>query len=278
MSERPSVPFDALEPGQLLGELAYVLSPEVVDRHRRATEQRPYADPALAPVSILAADGVNLADRHYDISQSVHAGQRLEIARIPRIGERLVVSGVARDKFTKKGRRYVVADTRTCDAGGGLIASGTLTGVIVYAEGSGEGAAAREPRSAEPVPIAKLGPLVRTMMLEAMRLYEEPGSRNLHTHDEVARAAGLPAAIATGTLFLAYVFDLLEQSYGLDALVGSALDVRIRQPVFAGDRLETTADVIARDAARIEHAVRVRGPRGDAIVGTASVAAPRGGA
>jgi acyl dehydratase len=109
------------------------------------------------------------------------------------------------------------------------------------------------------------------MTHEAMVLYEPPGEQNIHTNDEIARQAGLPASIATGTLFLAYVFDLLHQSYGDASRVGTSIDVRIRLPVFAGNRLETTAEVLSRDAGRIEHAVRIAGPLGDVIVGRASV-------
>ena len=51
--------------------------------------------------------------------------------------------------------------------------------------------------------LERLEPLIRTMTRDAMILYEPPREVNMHTDDAVARAAGLPAAIATGTLFLA---------------------------------------------------------------------------
>jgi acyl dehydratase len=271
--DRPSVPFERIEPGEPVGSLEYELTADFVERHLRATGQQPYADPSIAPISILAAEGVNLADRFWDISESVHAGQQLEVLALPRVGDVLRVTGVARDKFVKRGRRYVVAETSTHNARGELIARGVVTGVIVYSEGDDSGGGASPERANEPAPrpLAKLGPLVRTMTHEAMVLYEPPGEQNIHTNDEVARQAGLPASIATGTLFLAYVFDLLHQSYGDASRVGTSIDVRIRLPVFAGNRLETTAEVLSRDAGRIEHAVRIAGPLGDVIVGRASV-------
>ncbi len=170
-------------------------------------------------------------------------------------------------------------ETVTENAAGETVASGLTTGVIVYSEadpGAGGAAGPRDAgtRAAEPEPpvLERLEPLIRTMTQDAMILYEPPGEVNMHTDDAVARAAGLPAAIATGTLFLAYVFDLLHRRYGPESLVGVELDVRIRTPVFAGDRIETTADVIGREGGRIEHRVRCSGPNGDAIVGRASVA------
>jgi acyl dehydratase len=271
--ERPAVPFERIEPGEPVGTFEYELSEDFVGRHLRATGQQPYGDPGIAPISILAADGVNLADRFWDISESVHAGQQLEVLALPRVGDVLTVTGVARDKFVKRGRRYVVAETTTQNARGEPIARGVVTGVIVYSEGDGSGGGESAARATEPSPrpIATLGPLVRTMTHEAMVLYEPPGEKNIHTDDEVARQAGLPAAIATGTQFLAHVFDLLHRTYGDASRVGTSLDVRIRLPVFAGDRLETTADVLSRDGCRAEHAIRIAGPHGDAIVGRASV-------
>lgn len=273
---RPAAPFDPVEPGTELGELTYELTPEHVDRHLRATDQTPYTDATLAPVSILAADGVNLADRFWDISQSVHAGQRLEVVRAPRIGDALTVRGTAREKFIKRGRRYVVTDVTTTDGRGQLVARGVTTGVLVYSEGEvergetpGPGRAAVEHPAP---PLEKLGPLARTMSFDKMVLYEPPGEQNIHTSNEIARAAGLPAAIATGTQFLAYVFDLLYRSHGLDSVVGTIVDARIRLPVFAGDRLETIAELTSPGTQR-SYTIRCSSVRGDVIAGTATVPA-----
>jgi len=225
----------------------------------------------------LAADGVQLADQFFDISQSVHAGQRLEVVRIPLLGERLRVTGQAREKFVKRGRRYVVTDTVTTGEGGpsDVVARGATTGVLVYSEGDESGAGAG-PKRAPPQPthvLEHFGPLVRTMTLEKMRLYEAPDEISIHTDDDFAHAAGLPAAIATGTQFMAYIVDLLYRKYGMGSVVGTELDVRIRLPVVAGDRIEAFADLVSREGGRLEHVVRSHMERGDAIVGRAWVPA-----
>jgi acyl dehydratase len=274
---RPKVPFEQLEPGDPIGPFDYELTDDLVDRHLRATEQEPYPDGRRVPVSLLAIDGVQLADHFFDISQSVHAGQRLEVVQVPVRGDRLTVSGEARDKFVKRGRRYVVTDTVTTNSRGEVLARGTTTGVLVYAEGESEDASARSKPAPEAPPKVqdRLGPLARTMTLDKMRLYEPPGEISIHTDDDFARSAGLPAAIATGTQFLAYLFDLLYRSYGMDAVAGTEVDVRIRLPVFAGDRVEAWADLLSQEepGQRLEHTVRCSVERGDAIVGRASVPA-----
>jgi len=82
---------------------------------------------------------------------------------------------------------------------------------------------------------------------------------------------GLPSAIATGTLFLAYVFDLLYRRYGFAAVPRTQLDVRIRKPVFAGDVIVTTGVVVERDNGRDHLRVECVGPWGAVISGTAVV-------
>jgi acyl dehydratase len=265
---RARVPFESIEPGLEVGTFSYVLDDNSVDRHLRATEQEAYPE-AYAPVSLLAADGVNLSDRFYDISQSVHAGQRLDILALPRLGSTLTVSGRSLDKFVRRGRRFVSIETTTTDDAGVRIATGVTTGVIVYGETEGGGAA---PKPEEEVSVIEtLPPLERVMTREAMVLYEPEGERNIHTDDDFARAVGLPASIATGTLFLAYVFDLLYRRYGFASIVGSSIDVRIRAPVFAGDRVVAGGEVVERGTAGDRLRVRCVGPHGTVISGSASV-------
>jgi len=270
---RQKVPFEQLEAGDALGEYRYELTPELVDRHLRATDQQPCAEGRYAPVSLLAADGVNLAEQSWDISSSVHAAQSLSILARPRLGDTLCVRGEVSEKFVRKGRRYVISETSTRDASGVVVARGRTTGVLVYGEGDAEedGKRPPEPKLPDAPEGTSLGPLLREMTNEKMRLYEAPGDVSLHTDDAIARQVGLPAAIATGTLFMAYVFDLLQQSYGPEAMVGTEVDLKIRLPVFAGDLLETRAERFAGEAGLWLHAVRVTSPNGDAIRGSASV-------
>ncbi len=269
--DRQKVPFDELKEGDPLGEYSYELTPELVERHRAATDQASYADDAYAPVSILAADGVNLADQFWDISASVHAGQKTEILEIPRMGDTLTVTGVVAQKFVRKGRRYVVSRTRTCDSSGRVLANGETTGVIVYDEAE-DGSPAPTEALPPPLPVLRrLGPLVREMTFEKMVLYEPPGEQNMHTDHAIAQAVGLPAAIATGTQFMAYLFDLLHNAYGFDAIPGTTLEARIRLPVFADERIEAAAEVIAEEGGFRDHRVRCTTASGDAIRGSARV-------
>ena len=123
---------------------------------------------------------------------------------------------------------------------------------------------------------AELAPVARVVTLEDMILFEPEGEKNIHTDDEVARAAGLPAAIAAGVQFMSYVFEMLHREYGFPSVQGTVLDVRIREPVFAGDTVTARGRVtdVQTDGPRSRVSLEVwcenqRG--GQVIAGTAQV-------
>ena len=119
---------------------------------------------------------------------------------------------------------------------------------------------------------AELDPISRAVTLEDMALFEPEGERNIHTDDEVARAAGLPAAIAAGVQFMSYIFDMLYREYGFQSVRGTVLDVRIREPVFAGDTVTARGRVTEVQADSVSLEVWCENQRGGQVIaGTAQV-------
>src|SRR3990170_7597339 len=133
--KRADQAFHELPVGTDIGSIEYTVSEERVERHLQATHQTSYPEvdgEKLALVSILASDGIWLAESKFDISESVHAGQRLEILNVPIIGSRVKVSGRVADKFEKGGRQFVVMDVVSEDDRGRVLARGRMTGVARY--------------------------------------------------------------------------------------------------------------------------------------------------
>ena len=123
---------------------------------------------------------------------------------------------------------------------------------------------------------AELSPISHVVTMEDIALFEPEGEKNIHTDDEVARAAGLPAAIAAGVQFMSYIFEMLHREYGFQSVQGAVLDVRIREPVFAGDTVTARGRVadVQTDGPRSGVSLEVwcenqRG--GHVIAGTANV-------
>lgn len=139
--QRADQAFHELPVGTDMGSIEYDLSSERVERHLRATHQTPYPETAgerLAPVSMLASDGIWLAEARFDIGESVHASQLLEVINIPIVGTRVKVSGKIVDKFEKGGRQFVVIDVVSEDDRGRVLARGRTTGVARYRPEGGD--------------------------------------------------------------------------------------------------------------------------------------------
>jgi hypothetical protein len=136
--QRADVAFHELPVGYDLGSVEYEMSEDLVRRHLQATGQTEYPPAAgdrYAPVSVLASDGIRLAEVRFDIGESVHAGQRLEVMELPIVGTRVTVSGRVTDKFEKRGRQFVVMELTSVDDRGRLLARGVMTGVARYRPG-----------------------------------------------------------------------------------------------------------------------------------------------
>jgi hypothetical protein len=127
--------FHDIPIGADLGSVDYEITDSLARRHLQSTHQTEYpteGDLSFAPASILASDGIRLAETRYDISESVHAGQRLEVLDLPIVGSTVTVSGRLTDKFERKGRQYVVMETDSRDDRGRLLARGRMVGVARY--------------------------------------------------------------------------------------------------------------------------------------------------
>ena len=100
--------------------------------------------------------------------------------------------------------------------------------------------------------------------------------KNIHTDDEVAQAAGLPAAVVAGVQMMAFIFDMLHHEYGINSVPATVLDVRFRAPVLAGDTVTASGRVTDSEPQRngqlLSLEVRCENQRGEQVItGTAQV-------
>jgi acyl dehydratase len=108
--------------------------------------------------------------------------------------------------------------------------------------------------------------------MEDMILFADEGVKDIHTDEEIARAAGLPAPVAPGAQLMAYIHEMLRREYGFDSVSGTVLDVRFRALVLAGDTVTASGMVTRSEGLRIDLDVRCQNQRGEQVVaGTAQV-------
>ena len=108
--------------------------------------------------------------------------------------------------------------------------------------------------------------------MEDMILFADEGAKDIHTDDEIARAAGLPAPVAPGAQLMAYIHEMLHRKYGFDSVSGTVLDVRFRALVVAGDTVTACGRVTGSEGVRLDLDVWCQNQRGEQVVaGTAQV-------
>ena len=115
--------------------------------------------------------------------------------------------------------------------------------------------------------------------MEDMILFADEGVKDIHTDDEIARAAGLPAPVVPGVQLMAYIHEMLHREYGFDSVSGTILDVRFRALVLAGDTVTAIGRVTGSEGLRIDLDVWCQNQRGEQVVtGTARVSVASGSA
>ncbi|TAK79964.1 MAG: hypothetical protein EPO20_30345 [Betaproteobacteria bacterium] len=90
----------------------------------------------------------------------------------------------------------------------------------------------------------------RAFTLERMRLFSGPRD-NIHTDPVVARASGLPAPIASATQSVGHVCDLMLEHFGMNFLSRGDVDLKMVQPIVAGDVLSYKAIVVESEATNV---------------------------
>jgi len=114
----------------------------------------------------------------------------------------------------------------------------------------------------------------RTVTLDRMRGFSGWPRRDIHTDEEMARASGLPGAIASGTMSEAYLVGLMLDVFGDDWIRHGRMELTFIKPVQPGDivvprgRIEEVAPGDGETCATV--AIWCENQRGEhVVVGTA---------
>ena len=83
----------------------------------------------LAPPALAAVYVVEALKARGGRPGGVHAKQQFIFHREPTVGDVLFTQGRVSDKYERKGRNYIVSETRTTDAAGNLVTTGITTGI-----------------------------------------------------------------------------------------------------------------------------------------------------
>src|SRR5713226_7672174 len=114
----------------------------------------------------------------------------------------------------------------------------------------------------------------KTVTLERMRGFSGWPNKNIHTDDDSAKACGLPAPIASATMYQAYLVDWMLELFGGAWITHGELELAFIKMVLAGDVLTWKANVLSTEpeagGTKLRLEVRCENQRDESVaVGTA---------
>jgi acyl dehydratase len=225
--------------GRFCGSNRYVVTPEVVAFYADALDDHNPLWKSVAPPLLHHSECYkHLGDWYLgNLFGNLHAQQDWDLfAPIP-LGAELVTRSTIIDRYSKRGRDYVVNETDCSLASDGrlLVRGRTYQSFLPKRERGAESgfvvdeATARQkaPRAAFPTAAgADLPPLKKTVDARRCWMFSGPG-RNYHTDREKALELGFPNIVVQGMMSTCFVAQLMQDTFGMGFLEGGRLSLKL---------------------------------------------------
>lgn len=236
------------------GRRDYVISPELVQMYADAVEDHNpwYSGPspfggAVAPALIRHSE-VFVDRRWYlpNIYGNLHAKQEWELFAPIMVGELLWTHSFVTERYTKRGRDYVVNEVLYLGAEGQVYARGRTHQSFV-GEGANNGTVVGKDREKEAgrrfevgtgAALETLTPVNKEITLTMCQRYSGPG-KNYHTDREEAQKLGFPDVVVQGMLSVCFLSELLTRRFGEGWYRGGKMSVNLVNVLWPGDKVTT---------------------------------------
>jgi acyl dehydratase len=258
--------------GRYCGSNVYDVTREGVDFYARALGDESPLYRTLAPPLLHHSECYKFLGDWYlkNLFGNLHGRQDWEIFSPIAIGSRIRTRSTIVDRYSRRGRDWVVNETDACDAADGrlLVRGRTFQSFLPPRESGAEapgfvvdGGTARRKAPPPPFPTATgpdLKPLEKTVDAARCWMFSGPG-RNYHTDREAAEKLGFPNIVVQGMMSTCFVSELMQYAFGMGWLEGGRMSVkltnvlwvdetvavrgRIREEVPEGDRSRVECEV-----------------------------------
>jgi hypothetical protein len=254
------------------GSNTYDITREVVDFYADALDDHSPLYRDVAPPLLHHSECYRFVGEWYlaNLFGNLHAQQDWEMfAAIP-IGSRVRSRSTIIERFTKRGRNYVVNETDLCDANDGrlLVRGRTFQSFLPpRAEGSSEYVVdtetAKKKTTRPPFPTATgadLAPVKKVVDERRCWMFSGPG-KNYHTDREQAAKLGFPNIVVQGMMSTCFIAQVMQDAFGMGWIAGGKMSLkltnvmwvdesvtahgRVREEVTEGERTRVHCDVWA---------------------------------
>ena len=262
----PAEIFDRKEVyvGRDYGGMSYDISPELVAKFTEATgDDHPWyrgGSPlggALAPALILHSAVYRTTEWYLPhIYGNLHARQQFELFQPVMVGERLSSRVVVIDRYDKRDREYVVAETLVTNAAGAIVSRGRTHQSFLRPEQSKKESfvidRSREKDQARSFNVGERGgePIETPIrqITERMCMAFSGPVRNYHNDRQKAIELGFPEIVVQGMFSVCLVSELMTRRFGLGFVLGGKMDLRLVNIVWGNDVTGAKGRIIERRA------------------------------
>lgn len=272
--------FEAVAVGEEFGPVELVIDDHTIKSFAFAVDD--YTSWYFAPGApglgrlghsvMLAKELVAIFLTAYDANSVVGLHQKEEVwYHAPvRFGSRVILTGRYADKYTKRGKGYVVLDGEARDEDGQLLVRQRSIEIMRVPENVELGAGSAPPPErrvtgqwpaektperaahAAAAPGTPIVPLTKRVYQDQMAVFSGIGKHwhNIHTDIDAARRGGFARTLAQGMMETCWLSEMLANYFGPSWFANGWMAMAFLNPVFADDLIACKGVVIdARDEA-----------------------------
>jgi acyl dehydratase len=225
--------------GRHCGSNTYEITRVVVDFYADALDDHSPLYRDVAPPLLHHSECYKFAGEWYlaNLFGNLHAQQDWELFGAIPMGGRVRSRSTIIDRFSKRGRDYVVNETDLCDAESGrlLVRGRTYQSFLPPKKEAGAGGYVVDEGTAKkktpwpPFPTATgpdLAPVKKTVDARRCWMFSGPG-KNYHTDLEQAQKLGFPNIVVQGMMTTCFVSQVMQDAFGLGWLEGGKASLKL---------------------------------------------------
>ncbi len=240
------------------GSNRYTVTPELVAFYEEALDHRSALHRTFAPPLLFHSECYRHLGHWYlrNLVGNLHARQEwMLFAPVP-VGAEVSTRSTIVDRYTRRGRLYVVNETDLFAADDGrLLVRGRTHQSFLPESAAGQGGGfvvdrntAQEKergRARPPFPTAtgpELPPIRKTADARRCWMFSGPG-RNYHTDRDAARKLGFPDIVVQGMMGTCFLSEVMQEHFGEGWLRGGRMDVKLTNVLWVDEPVTARARV-----------------------------------
>jgi acyl dehydratase len=241
--------------GRHCGSNSYDITREVVDFYADALDDHSPLYAQVAPPLLHHSECYQFVGEWYlkNLFGNLHAQQDWELFGAIPIGGRVRSRSTIVDRYSKRGRDYVVNETDLCDVADGrlLVRGHTHQSFLPEREGQADGGYVVDEKTAEkkasrpafPTATgAELAAVEKTVDERRCWMFSGPG-KSYHTDREEAQKFGFPNIVVQGMMSTCFVSQVMLDAFGLGWVEGGKTSLKLTNVLWVDESVTARARI-----------------------------------